>query len=80
MVVDDLDVLRARARPAEAQPKLIVYPHAVLSGPVALERFEAIARRDTEVFKPARNLQLTELSPRHRFDAREPPDAPPRCA
>ena len=77
MVVHDLDVFRASSRPAEAQPKLVIHSNAVLPGTVALKRFKPVTRRDTEVFKPARDLHLTKLASRHRFDPREPPDRLP---
>ena len=77
MVVHDLDVFRAGSRPAEAHPKLIVHSNTVLPGPVASERFKTVPRRDAEVSKPARDLQLAKLASRYRFDVRESPDPLP---
>ena len=53
MIVHDLNVLRARSRPAEAHAELIAYTDTVLPGAVALERFQPVARRHPEVFQPA---------------------------
>jgi hypothetical protein len=75
MIVDDLNVFGARRRPPEAHPELIVHANAVLAGPFPLERLEAIAGRNPQIAQPPGDLQLPELSPRDRFDAREAPDS-----
>jgi hypothetical protein len=44
VVVDDLDLLRARLGPDEADPPLVVDADAVLTGTISLERFQPVAR------------------------------------
>ena len=75
MIVHDLNVLGARSGPAEAHPKLIVHADTVLPGAVALECFQPVARRHTEVFQPACDLQLPQFALRNRLDTHEPPDS-----
>ncbi len=62
MVINYLDIFRARGSPAEAQTVLIVYADAVLPLTIATERFQPIARWDTEIFEPGRNLELPQLA------------------
>jgi hypothetical protein len=70
VIVHDLDVLSACGRPAEAHAELCVDPDAELSGAIASERFQPVARWYSEIFQPARDLQLSELASRYRFDVR----------
>ena len=51
MVIHNLDVFRTEGRPAKAHSKLVVHANAVLTGPISLELFKAIAWWDTEIFK-----------------------------
>ncbi len=44
----------------------------MLTPSIALQRFEAVPRRDSEVLESARDLQLPELSPSHRLDTGKP--------
>ena len=57
MVVYDFHILRAGVGPNEAKPVLIVDPDDVLSLPVPLERFQAVARERAEVFKRFGSVQ-----------------------
>jgi hypothetical protein len=43
MVVNDLNIFRSGLGPAEADPELIVDSHTVLTSPITLQRFQAIA-------------------------------------
>jgi hypothetical protein len=72
---DDLDVLGACLGPTEADAELVVDADAVLAGAVALQRFQPVARRHTQVVQPSGDLQLAQPAPRHRFDVREARDA-----
>ena len=63
MVVHNLNVFRACIGPAEANAPLIIDADAVLSAAVPFQRFKMITRRNPEVFKPAGDLQLPQLSP-----------------
>ena len=47
MVVNDLDMLGAPARPMEADPVALIDADAVLAAPVPSEALEAIARRSS---------------------------------
>jgi hypothetical protein len=65
VVVNDLDVTRTGWRPAEADTELVVYPNAMLSGTISFQRLKSITGRHSEVLKPARDLQLSELATRN---------------
>jgi hypothetical protein len=45
-IVSDFYVVRVLASPTEANAILVIYADAVLTGPVAFEGFEAVARRE----------------------------------
>ena len=72
MVNNDLYLLRARSRPTEADPELVVHADTVLPGAIARERLKPIARRNTKVFEFDRNLELSQLAARDRLDVHEP--------
>jgi len=74
MVVDDLDILGACSGPAKADPVLVVDADRMLSGTVAFERLEPVARRDSQVVQPTGDLQLTQLAPRDLLDRLKTPD------
>ena len=71
VVVNDLNVLRSRGGPAEADAPLIVDADAVLTLAVALERLKSIAGRRTQELKCRRGLELRELSGSHLNDRPE---------
>jgi hypothetical protein len=71
MVVHNFDVIGSSCRPTEAQPELVVHSDAVLPSTVAFERFQRISRRNTEVIQAERDLQLTKLASRNRFNVYE---------
>jgi hypothetical protein len=68
VVVDDFDILRSSGGPNEANPPLIIYPDAVLSQPVASERFQTITRGHSQIVQVTRSIQKTKLSQRHILD------------
>jgi hypothetical protein len=68
MVIDDFNVMHIPLNPFEAYPPLIVDADAVLTGAVTLERFQAISRRNPQIFEPGSAGQKFELSPRHALD------------
>lgn len=68
MIVNDLHLLWSRVGPHEADPPLVIDPDAVLTDPIALKRFESIARRDAQILKKLRGPHLTKLAQRHRVD------------
>jgi len=76
MVIDNFNIFCAGIRPEKAHPKLLVHANTVLPGAISLQQLESISRWDTEIVKPTRDLQLTELASRDRFDIRKPFDPP----
>jgi hypothetical protein len=58
MVVDDFYILGAGGRPSETNTELAVHTDTILTGPVALEEFKAVAGRNAEVFDSGCDLQL----------------------
>ena len=77
MVVHNLDVFSARGGPAEAETILVVDTDAMLTGAVALEGLESVARRHAKVVEPPRDLQLPKLASCDGLDASKPLDPPP---
>jgi len=75
VVIHDFYVFSACFRPAKADAPLIIDANAVLPAAPALQGFKAIARRHPQVIQAARDLELSELSPRHGSDICESPDA-----
>lgn len=74
MVVHDLNILRAFRRPHEAHAELVVDANTVLTGTVALQRFQPIARRHAQVIKFPGPVQHGKLANGPRFDAHKPLD------
>jgi len=68
VVIDYLDQLGAALAPDKANAPLIVDPHAMLALAAALKRFEAIARRRSQVREPACCIEHVELAVRHLLD------------
>jgi hypothetical protein len=71
VVVDDLDILGPRNRPAETHTELIVYPDTVLSRAIAFQRLEPIARRHPKIFQAEGDFELPKLASRNGRDIRE---------
>jgi hypothetical protein len=67
MVINDLDIDRAgrAAGPLKTDPPLVVDADAVLTLPIALERFQPIARQSDEIFisSPPRPVVLGVTRP-----------------
>lgn len=72
MIVHYLNVMRLAIPPDEANPPLIIDPNAVLPRPISLERFEMVARRNTEFLQSLRGMEVEQFAPRHTFDRLEP--------
>jgi len=51
VIVHDLDVPCRAFPPLEAYSPLIVDADAVLLAPIAVQRFEVVARRNTQIFE-----------------------------
>ena len=71
MIVDNLNVFRVRARPAEAHPELIVHADAVLPSTVAFQGFQPVTRWDAQVVHLSRLVQLLQFPARHGFEVGE---------
>ena len=57
MVVHDFDIERMAAFKAKANSPLVIDADAVLTRSMALERFEPVVRRDSQVIQPYRSMQ-----------------------
>ena len=62
MIVNDLYVSSALRGPDEADSPLLVYADAVLAFPIVLEGLEAVARRNLQILKGDRPVQLRKLA------------------
>jgi hypothetical protein len=60
VIIDDLDIHRSVGRPHETNSKLLVDADAVLSRSIVLQRFQAIAGRDTQIVERSRPFQLLQ--------------------
>ena len=59
MIIHDFDVFGSGVCPPEAQTKLIIDTDAVLSRPIAFERFQSIAGRYAQVLQSTCDLELS---------------------
>lgn len=62
MVIHYLDLSRPGIYPNEADTPLVVDPDAVLANPVALQRFQAVARRRTQVSQFGGSVEHQQLA------------------
>ena len=74
MVVDNLHILSTGGRPTETGAELVVHSDAVLTCSVTFQGFKPVARRNTEIFDPAGDLQLPQFPPRDAFNLVKPLD------
>ena len=58
MIIHDFNVYGAGTSPTETHPKLVVDPDAVLSRAVALQCFQPVAWRHSEIVKALYDFQL----------------------
>jgi hypothetical protein len=63
VVVDDFDFVSATVAPTEADAPLVVDANAVLPLAIALQCFEVIARRHTQILKGSRAANPLSRSP-----------------
>lgn len=61
MVVHDLDIPCRAFVPFEAYPPLIVDTDTVLSAPIAVQSFKAIARRNPQIVEPFSRVESEKL-------------------
>jgi len=60
-------------------PNYLVEPYAVLSAPIAFQRFESVARRNLQVTEDGTSLELPQLSQPHIFQRGEATNALSKC-
>ena len=62
VIIRDFHIVGVLAIPAEADSILVIDSDAVLTRPVAFERFQVISRWKTEFMKGGRGFELSEFS------------------
>ena len=67
-MVDDLDLFGPISRPYEADAPLRIYTDAVLALSVVSQSLKAVSRRNLQVIKNCRPVQLRKLSKGGTFD------------
>ena len=75
MIVHDLRVVGLPFPPREAESPLIVDPDAVLPRAIRLERFQAVARRNSKVFESPGRMKVEKLAARDPLDGPEAPSS-----
>jgi hypothetical protein len=68
VVVNDLNLLWASVGPPETDPPLVVDSDAVLTGPIALQLLEPVARRQTKLVERNGRADLTQLPQRRSLN------------
>ena len=66
VVVRDLDFVGISSLPAETDPVLMVYPHAVLARPGTVQDLKSVTRRNSEFSQIPYPVELVKLPPSHR--------------
>jgi hypothetical protein len=69
MIIHDLNVIRVCFSPNKAETPLIVDPDAVLSSSIAVQQFQPISRRSSQVPQLHGAIQLPELSTGNLLDS-----------
>lgn len=64
MIVDDLDIGWSSGCPDEADPPLLVDPHAVLTSPITLQFLQSITRRYAKVTDDIGRIEHGQLPQR----------------
>ena len=67
MIIHDLNILRALCRPHKAHAESIVYSDAVLPGPLALQRFQSIARRNAQIIQRPGAIEHSQFAHCHQL-------------
>src|SRR5438067_12884431 len=70
VVVNDFDFVRIVLSPDKANPPSVVDSDRVLAAPIALQGFEAVRGRYTQVLEPPRVVQDTQLPQRDNLNVR----------
>jgi len=62
MIVNDFDIVSVSVAPDETNPKLVIDADAMLPGSVTLQRLQAVAWRNPQVFLPvSQNFRVSSL-------------------
>ena len=69
VIAGDFHLAGVLAIPPETYPIPVIDADAVLSGPVAFERFEPVARGKAQFLEPGRGFELGELAESDFMDA-----------
>jgi hypothetical protein len=72
MVVDDLDIVRVTVLPTETDTPLVVYTDAVLALAIATQRLKPVTRRNQQVLKCPRPVEVEQLPSCLTLDHPEP--------
>jgi len=75
MIICDFNIFSTSFRPSEADAPLPVYTDAILSGAIALERFQPITGRYSQIFEICGNFKLSQFPAGNCCDARKSLDA-----
>jgi len=75
MVINDFNIFSTSLRPQEADTPLPVYSDAVLSVSIALERFQSITGRYSQILEICGNFKLSQFPACNFCDARKSLDA-----
>ena len=68
MIIHYLNVMRLAVTPDEANSPPIVYPNAMLTSSVALERLKAVARRNAKLLQLPDGVKVQQLTPARALD------------
>jgi hypothetical protein len=72
MIVCYFNVMSVPVFPEKADPPLIVDPDAELTFAIGLQRFQPVARRNSEVIKAPGPVKIQEFPPCNPFYRSEP--------
>ena len=75
MVINDFNIFSTSFCPSEADAPLPVYTDAVLSGAIALERFQPVTGRYSQILDICGNFKLSQFPAGNCCDARKSLDA-----
>ena len=74
VVIDNLNIFCASARPAKTNAPLIVNTNAALTSTFAFEKFKAVARRHFQIIQSPGDFELPQFSARYCSYVRKPLD------
>ena len=72
MIIHNFHAMCFAVAPDETDPPLVVDSNTMLSGPIPLERLQAIPRWHAKVLQACDSVKIKELPPRHALDRTEP--------